>query len=95
MAKVDEILQELSNTVFQHGKATRTNIPFHYGEPMKDAKQALYKDMLELIGEDDTEVRGTTQNSTNPKYWTKRTKTKNELRQELRNKLKEYFGITE
>ncbi len=61
----------------------------------KQAKQALYKDMLELIGEDDTEVRGTTQNSTNPKYWTKRTKTKNELRQELRNKLKEYFGITE
>lgn len=58
-------------------------------------KKAILSDLLELIGEDDTEVRGTTQNSTNPKYWTKRTKTKNELRQELRNKLKEYFGIKE
>ena len=38
---IDEILQQLCNTVYQHGKATRTNTPFHYGEPMKEAKQAI------------------------------------------------------
>lgn len=38
---IDEILQQLCNTVYQHGKATKTNTPFHYGEPMKEAKQAL------------------------------------------------------
>jgi hypothetical protein len=39
--ELDEILQELSNTVYRHGQATRTNTPFHYGEPMKEAKQAI------------------------------------------------------
>lgn len=81
MAKVDEILQELSNTVFQHGKATRTNIPFHYGEPMKDAKQALYKDLLEMI---DNQYQGDDGNGNEFVYT-----------DDLRTKLKDYFGIKE
>jgi hypothetical protein len=65
-------------------------------ELVDEAEQAINAyilgEVMELIGEDDTEVRGTTQNSTNPKYWTKRTKTKNELRQELRNKANKQWG---
>lgn len=41
MSELEEILQELSNTVYRHGQATRTNTPFHYGEPIKEAKQAI------------------------------------------------------
>lgn len=101
MAKVDDLLDkqdwgyEYQMSDYATSKADELEYEREGKEKIAGLKQALYKDMLELIGEDDTEVRGTTQNSTNPKYWTKRTKTKNELRQELRNKLKEYFGITE
>ena len=49
MSTIDDRLQELSNTVYQHGKATRTNTPFHHGEPMSEAKQAIKADILELI----------------------------------------------
>jgi hypothetical protein len=41
-------------------------------ESLAEAEQAINAyilgEVMELIGEDDTEVRGTTQNSTNPKY---------------------------
>lgn len=92
---IDSIMQGLANTVFQHGKATRTNTPFHDGEPIKEAKQALFQLLLEVIGEDDTRVRGTTQNPENPLYWTKRTKHRNELRQEYHTKLHQLFNIEE
>jgi len=54
------------------------------------AKEAILSDLLELIGEDDIEVRGTTQNPDNPKHWTRKTANRNQLRQELRDKVKEY-----
>ena len=41
----------------------------------------------QVIGVNDTEVRGSTQDPTNPKYWTRRTTARNQLRQELRDKL--------
>lgn len=39
--EITEILQELCNTVYRHGQALRTNTPFHYGEPMKEATELL------------------------------------------------------
>jgi Cft2 family RNA processing exonuclease len=48
---LQERLQELSNIVYQHGQATRTPIPFHYGEPMKDATKAIEQDLMELLPE--------------------------------------------
>ena len=60
---IDSILQELCNIVYQHGKATRTNTPFHYGEPLKEAKTALEQLFEEeaqkeyLRGYDDAEAR--------------------------------------
>ncbi len=49
---LDEILRELANITYQHGKATGTNTPFHYGEPVKEAEQAILKHIEEAIGED-------------------------------------------
>ena len=58
-------------------------------------KSALYDLILkEVVGEDDKDVRGTTQNPENPAYHTKRAKFKNELRAEQRQKAKELFDET-
>lgn len=46
-----EILGTLANTVFRHGQARRTNVPFHHGEPVKEAQAELCTAMLELVGE--------------------------------------------
>jgi len=44
----------------------------------------LFEDVVRtIVGEEDTEVRGTTQSPSNPMYWTKRTKHRNELRQTI------------
>jgi hypothetical protein len=40
---LDEILQKLCDTVFQHGQATRTHTPFHSGEPKKEAEAQLLR----------------------------------------------------
>lgn len=53
-------------------------------------KQAILADLLEIIGETDIQVRGTTQNKANTIYWTKATKVDYELRQELREKIEAY-----
>lgn len=43
--------------------------------------------LAKVVGEDDTETRGTTQSPLNPNYWTKRTMYRNELRAEQRDRL--------
>lgn len=58
-------------------------------------RQHMLSEALELIGEDDNEVRGTTQSPDNPNYWTKRTKHRNELKAELRQAFTEKYGERE
>lgn len=48
---LDDRLQNLSNKVFAHGRATRTNTPFHYGEPESDSKLAILSDLENMINE--------------------------------------------
>jgi hypothetical protein len=62
------------------------------GELTYALKQDILTDLLEIIGETDIQVRGTTQNKDNTMYWTKGTKVDYELRQELRKKIKAYCG---
>lgn len=93
MAKIDDILEP------RHIKVSNTELPMaehDYQVMVQDSyishiKQALYTDLMELIGEDE---QGT---------WTDRVKrethirvfseTRNEYRAELRAKLREYLGI--
>lgn len=58
-------------------------------------RQHMLSEALVLIGEDDNEVRGTTQSPDNPNYWTKRTKHRNELKAELRQAFTEKYGERE
>ena len=84
MTNYNERLDEIVDTLNQFA-------PDQLVEEMRaQAKQAILSDLLELIGEDDIEVRGTTQNPDNPKHWTRKTANRNQLRQELRDKVKEY-----
>jgi hypothetical protein len=92
---LDDTLQELANTVYQHGKATRTNTPFHYGEPMGQAKEAILSDLLEIIGEDNKVMVKPEPIQGIDQLWldgraTGEFSAKNQLRQELRDKVKEY-----
>lgn len=76
MSKVDEMLWKM--WLDEHGEED-------FDEHNTKIKQALYKDLLELIGEDETpEI------PVNDYHW----RIRNELRQELRTKLKDYFGET-
>ena len=72
------------------------NGDYYQTEVLADIKLALNAyilgEVMAILGMDDAEVRGTTQDPTNPKYWTKRTKIRNDLRQELRNKANKRFG---
>lgn len=54
--------------------------------------KAYLSQVLEALGDDDKDVRGTSQNPNNPNYHTKRTKYRNELRQELRTKFNKLWG---
>lgn len=51
------------------------------------SREAIYQDLLELIGEDELEV------GHKEYYDTDRAITRNQLRAELRNKLKGYCGV--
>lgn len=53
----------------------------------QEAKQALYKDMVELIGEDEPIELKESVEAIEMKLYA------NTTRQELRTKLKEYFGV--
>jgi hypothetical protein len=46
----------------------------------------------EVIGQPDTEVRGSTQSPLNPNYWTKKTAHRNELRDQQLLALNKLFG---
>jgi len=61
-------------------------------EAIAKIRQHMLSEALVLIGEDDNEVRGTTQSPDNPNYWTKRTKHRNELKAELRQAFTEKYG---
>lgn len=53
-------------------------------EGAEESLITLFEDVVRtIVGEEDTEVRGTTQSPSNPMYWTKRTKHRNELRQTI------------
>jgi len=85
MAKIDDVLQQLA-THFKRAMGGR-QIGGKELTPT-EAKQALYTDMLELIGEDEPfrmEWCGKNVEIDD----------RNKLRQELRNKLKEYYGISD
>lgn len=59
----------------------------HYEEAIDIAVQAIKDLILDIIGDDDKQVRGSTQNPDNPAHHTKRTKFRNELRAEQRGRL--------
>lgn len=64
-------------------------------EQQKDqAKQALYKDMVEIIGENE-ELKSKYIKKDDEIFMANRLVFRNQLRQELRTKLKEYYGIQE
>lgn len=67
----------------------------HRSEAKAKIRQHMLSEALVLIGEDDNEVRGTTQSPDNPNYWTKRTKHRNELKAELRQAFTEKYGERE
>jgi len=80
----------------REGDYTHNEASIEYRETDNDAKSQIRQHMLSealvLIGEDDNEVRGTTQSPDNPNYWTKRTKHRNELKAELRQAFTEKYG---
>lgn len=86
--KIDELLQNLKQGRSFYEKYP--NVPLD--DQVLETKDQLYSLMMEVIGEDDIEVRGTTQSPTNPKYWTKRTTNRYGLRFEQRTKLNHLFG---
>ena len=90
---LDSMLYELIKTKFDDLD------PFEqaqYAHARADEVVALIKKKaMEVVGEDDREVRGTTQNPDTPNYHTKRTKFRNELRAEQLNKLKSILGEIE
>lgn len=83
----------------REGDYTHNEALIEYRETDNDAKSQIRQHMLSealvLIGEDDNEVRGTTQSPDNPNYWTKRTKHRNELKAELRQAFTEKYGERE
>jgi len=89
MAKVDEILRQFYyHNPDELGEDAFNNLG---DDEVAEVKQALYKDLLELIGEDEHinyHERVTTDEELVGEA-------RNQLRQELRDKLKDYFGITE
>jgi len=60
-----------------------------YGFTIKEVRLAILSDLLELIGEDERIIDST---SDIHAYFIT---AKHQLREELRTKLKDYFGITE
>lgn len=46
---IDRVLYELANTAYQHGKATKTNTPFHYGEPVKETSAKIHSLLMDVI----------------------------------------------
>lgn len=89
---IDEILGHDKDS-FGFVCNTQLDEPSECNCSLPKRKSALYDLILkEVVGEDDKDVRGTTQNPDNPAYHTKRAKFKNELRAEQRNKLAEIFG---
>ncbi len=92
MAKIEKRLNEFGNWVL--GQSTWVNLGGEVsGEGGEKIKQALYTDMLELIGKDYPHQfwcngggENTCECGATPE---------NRLRQELRTKLKEYYGISD
>lgn len=96
-----EILGTLANTVFRHGQARRTNVPFHHGEPVKEAQAELCTAMLELVGEDETLQEQSEYDKVDiphpetdkyPGLHFVRQATRNAYRRELRTAIKNYFN---
>jgi len=91
---LDEILADSLQQAYWHGELKKTDgvlMPV-LDEAKAKIRQHMLSEALVLIGEDDNEVRGTTQSPDNPNYWTKRTKHRNELKAELRQAFTEKYG---
>ena len=98
-SKLLEMLKHLYTTAVQDADgvmAGRKGYRMRYDEVPeqmeKAIRQAVGKEMLEIIGENDHETRGTTQNPNNEKYHTRKSKNRNELKAEIRQKIKQWQG---
>lgn len=88
---IRQVLEKVMNYGIDQALETKSLEPWDMMSP-DQAQQAIKDILMECVGEDDSDVRGTTQNTNNPKYWTKRTKARNELREEIRANLLERLG---
>lgn len=86
--RLKEIQSDLTDkaVAIANSPVTKTQMK-RWAKAESDANQSLitlFEDYTKaIVGEEDTEVRGTTQSPSNPMYWTKRTKHRNELRQTI------------
>ncbi len=83
---LDEILGNGFDTVHEEIQPDSIKIRWHLGkESISEVKQAIYKDLMELIGNDTGRKHFSSQ------FEAYTATVQDELRQELRIKLKEYF----
>lgn len=85
---LDDILDEMGESYYPYHEYGDNEVYVISNKEQKTAaKQAILSDLLEIIGEDETTVRNGLVGLTH------KDETRNQLRQELRTKLKEYCGI--
>ena len=96
---LNEIVGKVGFKSYQAGKSGKDHeleqTQIMHSRAKAKIRQHMLSEALVLIGEDDNEVRGTTQSPDNPNYWTKRTKHRNELKAELRQAFTEKYGERE
>ena len=92
---LDDLLEQAAQGIEHSGCDDSCSERNFYPEAESKIRQHMLSEALVLIGEDDNEVRGTTQSPDNPNYWTKRTKHRNELKAELRQAFTEKYGERE
>ena len=88
MSKIDEILDKLVTDLGIYKDALVKNEL----DGIREAKAQLLELMLEVIGNAPIATRGTTQNPTNEKYWTKATTVMQKLIDEQLKRAYELFG---
>ena len=89
MSKIDEILDII---VPQVGEVNGMTEDLHDKVIAKAKSELLQLVLDEVIGDAPIATRGTTQNPTNEKYWTKATTVRQKLIDEQRQKAYELFG---
>ena len=96
---LEDLLHEFAGCGWKTDKPHPRYMSCEWQDNMPEAiakiRQHMLSEALVLIGEDDNEVRGTTQSPDNPNYWTKRTKHRNEIKAELMQAFTEKYGERE